>query len=93
MEHYFALMSYGLKDSERAVRRLNFIRGSCNCPSARNSETVTKRRKLVAGYSRMTIKLTEDQLHINLHAIIRIILYDLEEREVGTRLGTTQSHG
>jgi len=31
MENYFALISYALKDSGRAVRILKFIRGSCNC--------------------------------------------------------------
>ena len=62
-------------------------------PPARNSETVTKRHKLVAGYRRMTIKLTEDQLQINLQTILRIILHDLEKRGVGARLCTTVFHG
>lgn len=62
-------------------------------PSARNSEAVTKRRKLVAGYRRMAIKLTEDQLQINLQTILRIILDDLEKRGVDARLCTTLSHG
>lgn len=61
-------------------------------PSARNSEAVTKRRKLVAGYRRMAIKLREDQLQINLQTILRIILDDFEKREVGARLCTTLPH-
>lgn len=62
-------------------------------PPARNSETVAKRRKVVAGYRRVAIKLTEDQLQTNLQTILRIILDDLGKREVGARLCTTLSHG
>lgn len=65
-------------------------RATAICSKFRNSY---KRRKLVAGYHRMTIKLTEDQLLINLQTILRIILDDLEKTEVGARLCTTLSHG